>query len=83
MRKRSREMPTYYFNVRNIPPALDEIGQEFLDDEAAWHEATRFAGELFKDVDGELQPGGECALDVTDENKRPLFEILIATRSLK
>jgi hypothetical protein len=27
------------------------------DDEAAWHEATIIAGELFKDIDGNFQPG--------------------------
>jgi hypothetical protein len=28
------------------------------DDEAAWHEVTLVAGEIFKDIDGNLRPGG-------------------------
>jgi hypothetical protein len=38
-------MPRYFFNVRNVSPSTAELGEDLLDDEAAWKEATRFAGE--------------------------------------
>ena len=76
-------MPRYYFDVHNVPPRLDEIGAEPLNDEAAWHEATVFAGELFRDVDGKILPGQDWALDVADQNREPLFSITISTKKLK
>jgi hypothetical protein len=50
-------MGKYYFNVHNVILHPDDIGEELPDDEAAWHEATIIAGELFKDIDGNFQPG--------------------------
>ena len=50
-------MGKYYFNVHNVVPHPDDIGEELPDDAAAWHEATIIAGELFKDIDGNFQPG--------------------------
>jgi hypothetical protein len=53
------------------------------DDEAAWRVATRFAGDLVKDVDGALRPGSEWALQVTDGDRKPIFEIQIVTKTLR
>ena len=54
-------------------------GEEFADKEAAWHEATLVAGEIFKDVDGAFRPGDEWSLDVTDENKVLIYRIQITS----
>jgi hypothetical protein len=52
-------MPNYFFDVNgNGVPNSDE-GQMLKNDEAAWHEATLVAGEIFKDVDGKFRPGQE------------------------
>jgi len=75
-------MPRYFFNVRNIPPAMDPIGEELADDEAAWREATTVAGEIFKDIDGKFRPNLEWALEVTDEARKPIFLIEVSTRKL-
>jgi hypothetical protein len=53
-------------------------GEELLDDNAAWHEATIIAGELFKDIDGKFQPGHEWSLEVTDEQRKPLYVIRVS-----
>jgi hypothetical protein len=66
-------MPRYFFHVHNIPPKLDDIGEELPSDDAAWRTATVFAGEIFKDVDGRLRPDQEWALEVTDETRTPLL----------
>ena len=50
-------MPRYFFNVHNVEPTVDDLGEELPDDEAAWKEATSYAGELFKDIDGRFRPG--------------------------
>jgi hypothetical protein len=50
-------MPRYFFNVHDVKPSIDEHGEELPDDEAAWKEATSFAGALIKDIDGEFRPG--------------------------
>jgi hypothetical protein len=62
---------------------MNDIGEELPDDEAAWREATTLAGEIFKDVDGNLKPGEEWVVDVTDQDRQPLFLIRISTRKLK
>ena len=76
-------MPRYFFDVHQLPPGRDDIGEDLPSDEAAWHEATRFAGELFKDIDGKLKPGQDWALDVTDNERTPLFTIRVRTKQFK
>ena len=49
-------MAKYFFNVHNVSASRDEQGEELPDDEAAWREATTFAGALFKDIDGRFRP---------------------------
>lgn len=48
-------MPGYFFHVHEIEPSADRHGEELADDEAAWREATTFAGQLFKDIDGRFR----------------------------
>jgi hypothetical protein len=74
-------MPRYYFNV-NRAIREDNEGEILADDEAAWHEATLVAGELFKDVDGDFRPGQSWTLEVTDEQRRPLYSINVTANSL-
>jgi hypothetical protein len=76
-------MPVYFLNVRNIPTELDEVGDDFPNEEAAWREATLLAGAILKDVDGGIRPGDEWSLTVTDQHRTPVFEIGITTKKLK
>ena len=62
---------------------LDEIGEELPDDVTAWKEATIIARELFKDIDGKFKPGQEWGLEVTDEQRRPLYFITISAKQFK
>src|SRR5437868_4627194 len=57
---------------------LDEEGYELADRSAAWAEATAAAGEMIRDLDGRLQPGKDWRLEVTDENKKPVYVINIS-----
>ena len=72
-------MPIYYFNVHDIEPSIDEDGEQFPDDEAAWKQATTFVGEFIKDIDGRFRPGQEWHLEVTDEQKRTLYRIRVSS----
>ncbi|MGM4886032.1 DUF6894 family protein [Tardiphaga sp. 604_B6_N1_1] len=75
-------MPKYYFDVQGQGvPEFDE-GEQFDNDQAAWHEATLVAGELFKDVDGDLTPGQSWKLEVLDERRRPLYVISVTSEKL-
>jgi hypothetical protein len=76
-------MPTYYFDVAGLSAAPDEVGEELPDDAAAWSEATQFAGALFKDVDGKLQPGKNWRLTVTDADRNEIYVIEIKTQKAK
>ncbi|WP_375304966.1 hypothetical protein WI560_22820 [Bradyrhizobium sp. A11] len=73
-------MPKYFFNVHNVQPSTDQAGEELPDDEAAWREATRFAGELFKDIDGKFRPGEDWRLEVMTEARKPLYQIYISAK---
>jgi hypothetical protein len=76
-------MPKYYFVVQGEGvPELDD-GDQLDNDQAAWHEGTLVAGELFKDVDGKLKPGGSWTLEVLDEQRRPIYTINITSEKLR
>jgi hypothetical protein len=76
-------MPRYFFNVHEGNTEPDNIGEELRDDATAWYEATIIAGELFKDIDGKFQPGQEWSLEVLDEQRHPLYFIVISARKAK
>jgi hypothetical protein len=71
-------MARYFFNVRNGGSSPDMEGEELPNNNAAWHEATLIAGELFKDIDGKFEPGHEWSLEVTDERRNPIYVIRVS-----
>jgi hypothetical protein len=76
-------MPLYFFDLNGQGvPELDE-GEVLADDDAAWHEATLVAGEVFKDVDGKLKVGQGWRLEVLDEKRRGLFSIVVTSKNLR
>ena len=75
-------MPRYLFKAfatRSPPP--DVQGEDLPDDEAAWREATLYAGQLLKEGGGRLRPGQEWALEVADEAGKAIFNIHISTKN--
>jgi len=77
------DMPRYFFNLRHLHAGIDDQGEELRDDEAAWQEATKVAGEIFKDVDGKFRPGQEWSLEVMDESHEPVYRIVIRGEKLR
>jgi len=77
------DMPRYFFNLHHMRAGIDDHGEELRDDEAAWHEATKVAGEIFKDVDGKFRPGQEWSLEVVDESQEPVYRIVIRGEKLR
>ena len=65
------------FNTHGVRGSPDDMGEELRDDEAAWHEATLVAGEIFNDIDGNFRPDREWSLEVSDEQGKPLYSIHI------
>lgn len=76
-------MPRYFFNVHKVAPSTDDHGEVLPDDEAAWREATLYAGELLKDIDGKFRPGQEWSLEVTDEARASVYVIQIRAKTMK
>jgi hypothetical protein len=74
-------MPCYFFNVRAERPSIDEEGEELPDRHAAWNEATKMAGEMIRDIDGQLKPGQGWELEVTDEFRNPLYVLSVRARN--
>jgi hypothetical protein len=75
-------MARYFFTVHHEGSGPDMEGEELPSDEAAWHEATLIAGELFKDIDGKFRPGQEWSLEVTDERRNPLYFIRVSAEQI-
>lgn len=76
-------MPRYFFHTHGVRPSPDDIGEELKDDEAAWHEATLVAGEIFKDIDGKFRADQEWSLEVTGEQGKPIYAIQINSKRMK
>jgi hypothetical protein len=43
----------------------------------AWEAATTSAADHLKELDGQLRPGHDWRIEVTDEFANPIFEILV------
>ena len=56
-------MPIYSFKWSDRRP-IHEI--ELTSDDHAWSEAVASVGQLLRDVDGSMEPGGVITLDVFD-----------------
>jgi hypothetical protein len=50
---RSSAMPRYFFDVQNGESRRDEVGAEFMDDQAAWKEAVQ----TMRGAEDALAPG--------------------------
>ncbi len=74
-------MARYLFKVFLDPESPDIQGEDLPDDEAAWREATLYAGQLLKEGGGRLRPGQQWALEVADEAGRAIFDIQIRTKT--
>ena len=76
-------MSKYFFDVdgSGVPDANE--GEMLANDEAAWHEATLVAGEIFKEVDGKFRPGQEWRLEVQNEQRRPIYSIHVTSKKLQ
>ena len=76
-------MPRYFFHVYHERADLDYEGEELPDKHAAWQEATVIAGQSLRDLDGNLQPGREWRMEVTDEFANPLYVLHINAEKRK
>ncbi|MHB0784446.1 DUF6894 family protein [Bradyrhizobium sp. 5.13L] len=75
-------MPKYFFHVHSAKPSHDEVGEDLPDDETAWRAATRFAGEVMRDINGKFRPGQDWSLEVMNEARKPIYFITIGSRKL-
>jgi hypothetical protein len=73
-------MPRFYFDVYSEEVNYeDQVGEDLPDHHAAWHEATKSAGESIKDIDGRLRPGSRWRMEVKDEFRNTLYSIVVHT----
>lgn len=76
-------MPRYFFDLAHDGSSRSELEGVVLPDEmAAWKEATLACGEMISDLDGQLQPGTEWRMVVSDE-EGPLFVLNFWTEHLR
>jgi hypothetical protein len=67
-------MPRYFFDVQNGESRRDEVGAEFMDDQAAWKEAVR----TMRGAEDALAPGDTWRVTVR-RDVRILYRIEIKT----
>lgn len=70
-------MPHYYFHTADGGRDIDRDGLELADDPAARSEAIRYAGAVMRDDPDLLWDGGDFRVEVTNEDKRLLFTIIM------
>ncbi len=70
-------MPKYFFNVRYEHQAQPAEGEECPDKDAAWEAAKIRTGNFLRQWGGNLKPGEECEIEVTDELKNRVYLITI------
>jgi hypothetical protein len=70
-------MPRYFFHVIHDRKHEDEEGEDLPDKHAAWKEATVTAGQMLQGLDGNLAPGRDWRMEVTDEFQNTLFVLHI------
>jgi hypothetical protein len=71
-------MPLYHFIIdKNGLNDAESIGIELDTFQVAWSEATRCAGEIVRDLDGNLQVGALWKVQVQDQDRKPLQTITI------
>jgi hypothetical protein len=72
----------YFFAFPHEGSRLDTEGEELPNNEAAWRQAIIVAGELFRNMDGEFQPGQEWRLEVTDERRNPIYILRVCAEEI-
>jgi hypothetical protein len=76
-------MQRYFFNIFDGRNEIDTVGIELRDKHAAWEQATRSAGSILRDLDGDLKRHSTWRMEVTDEARKPIFVISIHAEDLK
>lgn len=72
-------LPKYFFQVAGGNHVLDVEGRELHDASVARREGIKFAGEILKDMPTLLYETASLKIDVTDENGKVLFKVLVTT----
>jgi hypothetical protein len=75
-------MPRYFFNIHHDDKQIDDIGEDLLDDHAAWKEATVTAGQILQSLDGRLKPGHDWRMEVVDAGGNALFVLQITAKKI-
>ena len=75
-------MPLYHFKfMRNGEASPRTDGLELADPATAWEEATTAFGEMIRSVDGDLKPGSDWHMDVTDAAGNMVYRLRFVTES--
>ena len=75
-------MPLYFFRISNGRYAgASDQGSEFENREAAWTEMTKVCGNLLGSLSRSLKQNSEWQMELLDEGKKPVFRILVLSRS--
>ena len=67
-------MPRYTFTA---PPERFPVTLDLRDDSAAWKEVVEYAGEMLREIDGQLPNNTDWQLTVTNDGGQPVATVRI------
>ena len=76
-------MPRYFFDTGYGPLLRDDDGVVLPDVDSAWEQATQTTGHILRDLDGTFERYREWRKEVSDGERRKLFDLHISTTVYK
>ena len=76
-------MPLYFLRVKSgIFSGGEDLSIDLADNDAAWDELRRVAGDLLGENCGKLKPDSQWQIELLDGFKKPIFKITIVAEAL-
>ena len=70
-------VPLFFFQIIHDTEEFPPEELDLPDPEAAWRQATSAAGEMLRDLGGQLRPGTEWRMTVSDGARKPIFGVRV------
>ena len=77
-------MPLYFLRVKSGSfSGAEDRGTDLAENDAAWDELRRVAGDLLGGISRKLKPDSQWQIEILDASKKPLFKISLVAEMLE
>jgi hypothetical protein len=77
-------MPLYFFRVQSGRfSGAEDRGTDLADNDAAWDELRRVAGDLLGSICRKLKPDSKWQIELLDGSNKPIFKITLVGETLE